>query len=86
LICGIKHVGKEEIFMPFYDLKCRNCNEEFNVMAKMSEREQTLIKYPKCGGNEHDAIYSNVNIIHSKKSEQPACPNVHRCGGCCGHS
>jgi len=71
--------------MPFYDLRCRKCKEEFNIMSKMSERDQKLIKCPKCGNNELEAVFSNVNIIRSKKSEAPACPNAHKCNGCCGH-
>lgn len=72
--------------MPFYDLRCRECGREFNVMAKMSERESRAIKCPECGANELDAVFSSVNIIQSRKTaEAPLCPNVHKCGGCCGH-
>ncbi len=71
--------------MPFYDLRCTKCKNEFNIMAKMSEREQKLIKCPECGSNELEAIFSNVNIIHSRKNEAPACPNANICGGCCSH-
>lgn len=71
--------------MPFYDLKCKKCKEEFNIMAKMSERENKLIECPKCGGVEHDAVFSNVNIVQSRKSDGPACPNAHICGGHCHH-
>lgn len=72
--------------MPFYDLKCKYCGEEFNIMAKMSEREQKLIKCPQCGSNDLNPIFSSVNIIQSRKSDAPACPNIHKCGGCCPHS
>jgi putative FmdB family regulatory protein len=71
--------------MPFYDLKCKDCGEEFNANAKISEREQKLIKCPKCAGTEHEAVFKSVNIVQSRKSEQPACPNAHVCGGCCNH-
>lgn len=71
--------------MPFYDLKCKECGEEFNVMAKMSEREGKLIKCPGCGSAELEAVFSSVNIIQSRKSEAPACPNAHVCNGCCHH-
>lgn len=72
--------------MPYYDLRCTKCGEEFNVAAKMSEREGKLIKCPKCGNNELEAIFNNVNIIRSRKSQDaPACPNAHVCGGCCNH-
>lgn len=72
--------------MPFYDLRCTKCGEEFNIMAKMSDREQKKIHCPKCGSNELEAVFSNVNIIQSRKSsDAPACPNFHKCGCCCGH-
>ena len=71
--------------MPFYDLQCDRCKEEFNIMAKMSEREQRLIKCPKCGSSELSTVYKSVNIIQSRKSEGPSCPNAHVCGGSCGH-
>ena len=70
--------------MPFYDLKCNKCNEEFNVMAKISEREKGQISCPKCDSNSLSALFNNVNIILSRKSESAACPNINRCGGCCG--
>lgn len=71
--------------MPFYDLKCRKCKEEFNIMAKMSERENKLIKCPECGATELDAVFSSVNIVQSRKSDAPACPNAHICGSNCRH-
>lgn len=71
--------------MPFYDLRCTHCKEEFNIMAKMSERDDKSIKCPKCGNNELEAIFKSVNVIQSRKSDPPACPNAHKCGGCCGH-
>lgn len=71
--------------MPFYDLKCSSCGEEFNAMAKMSEREQKIIKCPKCGSNELETVYKSVNIVQSRKSGSGECPNIHKCGGCCNH-
>lgn len=72
--------------MPFYDLKCNECNEEFNIMAKMSERDQMLVKCPKCGSTKLEAVYKNVNIVQSRKSsDTPACPNAHVCGSRCCH-
>jgi putative FmdB family regulatory protein len=72
--------------MPFYDLKCSNCGEEFNIKASMSDREHKRIHCPKCGDNRLEAVFSNVNIIRSRgESDAPACPNAHICGGCCSH-
>lgn len=68
--------------MPFYDLKC-SCGEEFNIMASMSDRENRRIKCPKCGSDELEAVFSNVNIVRSEKTVPNDCPNFDRCGGCC---
>lgn len=70
--------------MPFYDLRCK-CGNEFNIMARMSDREQKLIKCPQCGSNELEPVFKSVSIIQSRKSGTPECPNAHKCGGCCGH-
>lgn len=69
--------------MPFYDLKCPKCGNEFNIMAKMSERENKLINCPACGSNQLETIFKSVNIIQSKSKDE--CPNRHVCGGCCSH-
>ncbi len=69
--------------MPFYDLRCTKCKEEFNIMAKMSERENKTILCPKCASNELEAVFKSVNIVQSRKDAD--CPNIHKCGGCCHH-
>ncbi|TYQ15307.1 UNVERIFIED_CONTAM: putative FmdB family regulatory protein [Acetivibrio alkalicellulosi] len=72
--------------MPFYDLKCKKCGNEFNIMAKMSDRSENLIKCPVCANNILEPIFKNVNIIKSKNSTNNDCPNIHKCGGCCSHN
>ncbi|MDP4180147.1 MAG: zinc ribbon domain-containing protein [Bacillota bacterium] len=71
--------------MPFYDLKCKTCGEEFNIMAKMSDKDQNLIKCVKCGSDDLETLFKNINIVQSKKNSSSDCPNIHKCGGCCGH-
>lgn len=70
--------------MPFYDLKCK-CGKEFNIMAKMSERDQKSIQCPECGNTELETVFKSVNIVQSRKSSGTDCPNMHKCGGCCNH-
>ncbi len=73
--------------MPFYDLKCKECQEEFNIMAKMSDRDQKLVKCPSCGSTELETVFKSVNIVQSRKStEAPGCPNAHVCGSHCAHA
>ncbi len=71
--------------MPFYDLRCKKCSEEFNIMAKMSDRENSIIKCPACGSNELETVFKSVNIVQSRKAEAGDCPHAHTCGGCCHH-
>lgn len=68
--------------MPSYDLKCE-CGNEFNVMAKISDRENKQIQCPACGSNDLKSVFKSIGIIHSRKTpERPACANAHVCGGC----
>jgi putative regulatory protein, FmdB family len=53
--------------MPFYDLRCRECNEEFNIMAKMSDRDRKLIKCPNCGAQSWRR-FSKASISFSPES------------------
>jgi putative FmdB family regulatory protein len=69
--------------MPFYDLKCKECGKEFNIRASMKEREEKLILCPNCSNNTHEAVFTKVNIISSRKSSGSECPNIKSCGGCC---
>jgi len=64
--------------MPFYDLKCTKCSNEFNILANISQKEDKLINCPNCGNNELETVFKNINIIKSKN-------HSHSCnGGCCG--
>jgi len=72
--------------MPFYDLVCKKCGKEFNQKASISERESKSIECPECGSNELDPVFKNVNIIKSRTSSAPQCPNINACGGCCPHN
>lgn len=68
--------------MPFYDLRCK-CGEVFNIMASISDKENMRIRCPKCGSNELETVFSNVNVIQSRGSNRNDCPHIDRCGGCC---
>jgi len=74
--------------MPFYDLKCEECGKEFNVKANLKERQEKTIACPKCGNNELERVYAGMNISQGKsdKTSRRECPNMDKCGGCCGLS
>ena len=69
--------------MPYYDLKCDKCGNEFNKKASMAEKENKKILCPECGSNDLNSIFKNINIVKSTKSA-PACPTGGCCGGSCG--
>jgi len=68
--------------MPFYDFKCSSCNAEFEIMAKMSQKEDKSIRCPECGSVDLSTVYKTFNIIQSKSNDAPSCPHLSRCGGC----
>lgn len=64
--------------MPYYDLKCTECGNEFNKKASIEERTEKRIQCPACGSNKLDAVFKSVNYIKSSKDNAPPC------AGCCG--
>lgn len=68
--------------MPFYDFKCSTCGNEFEIMAKMSQKEDKSIFCPECKGNDLKAQYKGFNVIKSKSNDAPSCPHMGSCGGC----
>ncbi len=69
--------------MPFYDLKCKTCLNEFNSRASIKERENNEIECPKCKGKDHDPVFKTMNYVINKRPEMPACPNAGMCGRNC---
>jgi len=65
--------------MPFYDLRCTHCNNEFNIKASMEDRENNKIVCPECGHNELEAIFRSVNIIQSRGKDNNSCPHADIC-------
>ena len=68
--------------MPFYDLKCTKCNNEFNIRASMEERENGRIKCPDCGDSRLETIFKSIGILKTKEKRTFACPNIEKCGSC----
>ncbi len=68
--------------MPFYDLRCTSCKNEFNIMASMRDKSEKNIPCPDCGSIELETVYKAApHIIRSASGD---CPNSHVCGsGCC---
>ncbi|HAL74110.1 MAG TPA: FmdB family transcriptional regulator [Clostridiales bacterium] len=76
--------------MPYYDLRCKACNKEFNIKASIQERSDRLISCPDCKSPDLETVYKKVNIVTRLNKDCDVCPSSmpssHRCsGGCCGH-
>ena len=71
--------------MPFYDLRCSECEKEFNISAKISEKTEKRIPCPECGSFEMKTVYKSAPAyIKSTKTQE--CPNRHICGAGCHHN
>ena len=69
--------------MPYYDLKCADCEHEFNTKATLSDRTGGAIRCPACGSFRLETIFRKVNIIRSRSDMADSCPMG---GGACGCS
>ncbi|MCL1859047.1 MAG: zinc ribbon domain-containing protein [Oscillospiraceae bacterium] len=70
--------------MPFYDLYCPECDEEFNILASISEKSGKRIFCPECGSVELKTVYKGAPA-YLKNTKMPECPNRHICGAECRH-
>jgi putative FmdB family regulatory protein len=71
--------------MPFYDLRCIECEKEFNISAKISEKTEKRIPCPECGSFELKTVYKSAPA-YIKSTKTPECPNRHICGAGCHHN
>jgi putative FmdB family regulatory protein len=70
--------------MPFYDLRCASCGEEFNIRATVTQREQQQITCPVCNTHNLLPLFKAAHFS-VKTTAAPACPNSHICGTGCHH-
>jgi len=71
--------------MPFYDLRCIECETESNIKATMAEKSEKQIACPECGSFDMETVYNSAPAyIKSRGSEAPSCPSASACGnrGC----
>ena len=68
--------------MPFYDLRCPECDKEFNIFASMSDKSEKRIACPECGSYDMQTVFKSAPAyIKGVKSSE--CPNRHVCGAGC---
>ena len=67
--------------MPKYDLRCEDCNAEFNIRASISEKTEKRINCPECGSKELATVFKVAPAYLKKEAK---CPSSASCGssGC----
>ena len=67
--------------MPKYDLRCEDCDAEFNVRASISEKTEKRINCPECGGAELATVFKAPPAFLKGEAK---CPSSASCGssGC----
>ena len=71
--------------MPFYDLKCNNCEEESNIKATIAEKTENRILCPECGSTDMATLYKSAPAyIKNNGENMQTCPSRSSCGntGC----
>jgi len=71
--------------MPFYDLRCTDCNTESNIKATMAEKTERLIPCPQCNSTNMETVYKSAPAyIKSSGDNVSSCPSSSMCGnrGC----
>jgi len=72
--------------MPFYDLRCVDCDNEANIKATITEKTEGHIPCPKCGSTNMETVYTTAPafIKNSGSGPAPTCPSSSSCGngGC----
>ncbi len=72
--------------MPYYDFRCKDCGEAFEVRATIKEKEGGLdVVCPKCGCQDARQVPTAVMMIHGGKDfAPPSCCGSNSGSGCCG--
>ena len=75
--------------MPFYDLRCTDCDKEFNIKASIKDKTDKNIKCPECGSYNMESVFKSANFYVKgiKNDKMPECPHSKVCGsGCPRHA
>ena len=72
--------------MPFYDYRCKDCGETFEVRATFQEKEAGLKSAcPKCGSLEVRQLLTTALMLHGgKEISGSGCCGPNSGSGCCG--
>ncbi len=67
--------------MPYYQLKCADCDHEFEAKASMEERGSQAIRCPSCGSFRMETLFRNLNVIRTR-GDKNACESGACRSGC----
>ena len=82
IICTLTYVGLDGMIMPFYDLRCPQCDKEYNISASMAEKTEKRIPCPDCGSLDLETVYNSAPGILIGSTKMPECPKSSVCTGC----
>jgi len=72
--------------MPFYDLYCASCDEEYNIMATMADKTSRSIPCPGCGSTELETVYKSAPAYIKSTGSASPCASAGTCGAACPHA
>jgi len=70
--------------MPFYDLYCPGCDEEYNISASMADKIERNIPCPDCGSTQLETVYRSAPAI--MRHHGSPCSEGAGCGAACPHA
>ena len=76
----------EKIIMPYYDLRCPKCDNEYTISAPMKDKIEKLILCPDCESPDLETVYKAAPWVRKSSSKPLECPNSHTCGANCRHA
>ena len=56
--------------MPVYEFKCNACDETFEIISSLAERDDKAV-CPACGGRDVKPVFSSVSLGGSRSSVNP---------------
>jgi len=71
--------------MPNYDLRCTDCNQEYNIRASMTEKSEKRIPCPDCGSYDLETVFK-APPAYVKGGNAASCPQRASCGSACPHA
>jgi len=56
--------------MPVYEYKCGACDETFEIISSLADRDEKAV-CPACGGRDVTPVFGSVSLGRSRRSVNP---------------